>query len=65
MQRHPVDILSLIAGVIALGIAFAVLTGVIAGFTVNGALVLPIAVAVAGAIGLVATLIRHRGSPRS
>ena len=65
MRRHPVDVLSLIAGVIALGIALAVLTGVIIGFTVDSAILFPVAVALAGAIGLVATLIRYRGSPPS
>jgi hypothetical protein len=60
VQRHPVDVLSLIAGVIALGIALAVLTGMVAGFEINGALVLPLAAVVAGAIGLVATVVRHR-----
>lgn len=65
MQRHSVDVFSLIAGVIALGIALLMLTGFMVGFTVNSAIVLPVAVAMAGATGLVATVIRHRGSPVS
>lgn len=63
MRRHPLDLVSLIAGVIALGIAVVVLTGLAAGLSVEPALLVPVAIAVAGGIGLVFTVTRHRGSP--
>jgi transketolase C-terminal domain/subunit len=63
VQRHPVDLVSLIAGVVALGIALAVLTGIAVGLAINGTLLFPLAIAVAGGIGLVVTVLRHRGAP--
>lgn len=65
MQRHPIDLVSFVAGLIALGLAVAVVTGIVTGLSINGALLVPLAIAVIGAVGLVATLIRHRGSAGS
>ena len=62
MQRHPIDLVSFVAGLIAVGLAVAVVTGIVTGLSINGALLVPLAIAVIGAVGLVATLIRHRGS---
>ena len=65
MQRHPIDPVSFVSGLIALGLAVAVVTGILTGVSINGALLVPLAIVAIGAVGLVATLIRHRGSTGS
>jgi hypothetical protein len=62
VQRHQIDPVSFVAGLIAVGLAVAVVTGIVTGLSINGALLVPLAIAVIGAVGLVTTLIRHRGS---
>ena len=52
LGRHPVDPVSLIAGVIAVGIAL----GVLFDLPVRGAVLVPLLLVLAGALGVIAAL---------
>ncbi len=59
---HPVDVVSLVAGLVALAVAVLSLVDVSLG---GGEVVLPVLLLVAGALGLAASLRRGRDTDRS
>lgn len=62
MNRHPIDIFSLGAGLAFLGIAIAVLLGERFNYTVNAALLFPLLLIGLGVLGLVSALRQQRSA---
>lgn len=65
MDRHSLDIVSLIAGLLITAVAVVFLVGAYVDLALDGRLIVPLGLVAAGVIGLVALLSSRRGRSSS
>ncbi len=65
MRRHPLDLFSLISGLLVLGFAFAYLVGAYTDYRLDARLAFPLLLVGLGAAGLAGALVAQRRSDRA
>ena len=65
MRRHPLDLFSLISGLLVLGFAFAYLIGAYTEFRLDARLAFPLLLVGLGGAGLAGALVAQRRSDRA